>query len=213
MERPFPPVSLRDPEALGLFEPAPQVVQWIEETFLKEDSPLFDKAHIHLSAANIAVLWTNVVNEKQMVPVVGTAEMPRPPTNGGKWARAKWEMQMRDWFGLDADRINFLLIFYAPYAAEVDDVEWCATVKHELSHCGQALDEFGNPRFTKDGWPVFAMKDHDFAGFLGNVRDFGPGAERNVEELVRIVQAGPPRISRARVAMACGTAGCNLRIV
>jgi hypothetical protein len=90
-------------------------------------------------------------------------------------------------------------------------MEWCATVKHELSHCAQ-VNEFGEPKFRKDGSPVFGMRDHDFAGFLGNVRDFGPEAERNVTELVKLVQAGP-RISRAKVAMACGTAGCNLRIV
>jgi len=211
MERPYPPVHLRDPEALGTFEPAPQVVQWIEETFLNDKSPLYDEAHVHLNAATIAVLWTDVVNEKQMVPVVGTAEMPRPPSSGGKWARAKWEMQMRQWFGLEWKRITFLLTFYAPYAAEVDDVEWCATVKHELCHCAQEF-EFEAPKFRQDGTPVFGLRDHDYGGFLGTVRDFGPGAERNVPELLEIVRAGP-RISRARVAMACGTAGCGLRIV
>jgi hypothetical protein len=211
MDRPCPPKHLRDPNATGLFVPAPEVVAWIEETFLNENSPLYDEAHDHLTAATIAVLWTDVVNEKQMVPVVGTAEMPRPPSSGGKWARARWEMQMREWFGIEWKRITFLLTFYAPYAAEVDDVEWCSTVKHELCHCAVEM-EFGNPKFREDGTPVFGIRDHDFGGFLSTVRDFGPEAERNVPELIEIVRSGP-RISRARVAMACGTGKCELRIV
>lgn len=210
LKRPLPPPRLREPHALGIFEPAPEVVEWIRATFLDEDSPLYDSGHAHLNEANIKALWTDALNIKQQVPVVGTAEMPRPPQSGGKWARAKWEMQMRQWFGFDADRIDFLITLYAPYAAEVGDLEFCATVKHELCHCAQALDEFDQPKWRKDFSPVYAIKDHDFGGFLDVVRDFGPGAERNVPELVEIVRAGP-RISRARIAAACGT--CGLRLV
>src|SRR4051812_15817098 len=109
MDRPYPPAHLREPEALGIFEPAPQIVEWIEGTFLNESSPFFDEAHLHLTQAKLGALWTNVTNVKQMVQVVATAEMPRPPMSGGKWARAKWEMQMRDWFGIEAPDIDFLL--------------------------------------------------------------------------------------------------------
>ena len=210
LKRPFPPDRLRQPEALGIFEPAPQVVEWIAATFLNEGSPLYDEGHVHLAEARIAVLWTDVVNSAKMVPIVGTAEMPKPPQNGGKWARAKWEMQMRGWFGLEAQSIDFLITLFAPYAAEASDMEFCATVKHELSHCAQALDEYEQPKFRQsDNRPVFAIRDHDFAGFLNVVRDFGVGAECNVPELIEIVHHGP-RISGAVIAAACGT--CHLRI-
>src|SRR6266404_4575701 len=211
MDRPNPPDQLRYSEALGVFEPAPQVVEWIEATFLNEQSPLFDESHRHLKQARLAALWTNVANVKQMVQVVGTAEMPRPPMTGGKWGRGKWEQQMREWFGIDFEDIDFLLTFYAPYAAEVSDLEFCAVVKHELCHCSQELDECEAPKFRKtNGLPVFAMKDHDFAGFLDVVRDFGATSERNVTEIVKLVNAGP-RIASIDIRRACGT--CMLKAV
>lgn len=205
MDRPYPPLSLRRPDETGIFEPAPELVEWIGATFLSEESPLYDEGHLHLTQATFGALWTNVTNIKQQVQVVATAEMPRPPTTGGKWGRAKWEMQMRDWFGLGWKNINFLLTFYAPYMAEAEDMGFCAVAKHELCHCSQELDEFEMPRFRKsDGLPVFAMKDHDFAGFLDVVRDFGPMSERNVPEIVRLVNEGP-RIATVDVRRMCGT--------
>ncbi|HEX8708039.1 MAG TPA: putative metallopeptidase [Pyrinomonadaceae bacterium] len=94
---------------------------------------------------------------------------------------------------------------------EAGDLEFCSTAKHELCHCAQAVDEYEQPRFRRvDNRPIYAIKDHDFSGFLSNVRDFGPGAERNIPELLEIVRLGP-RISAAAVAAACGV--CRLRIV
>jgi hypothetical protein len=204
-------VHLREPGATGLFEPAPQVVEWIADTFLNEKSFLFDERHSHLARANIAALWTDVLNVTKMLPVIGTAEMPRPPQSGGKWARAKWEMQMGQWFGLEAPKIDFLITLYAPYAAEASDLEFCATAKHEICHCAQDVDEYEQPGFRKsDNRPVFAIREHDFGGFLSVVEYFGASAERNVPELVETVRKGP-RISAVAIAGACGT--CMLRIV
>lgn len=209
MERPRPPKHLWEPEALGTFEPAPQVVEWIHATFLNEKSPLYDVSHAHLLEANIGVLWTDVVNESKMVQVLGTACMPRPPM-GGKWSRAKWELQQRQFFGLNAHALDFEITLYAPYSAQCSDVGFCSVIKHEISHCAQALDEYEQPRYTgKEQRPVFCLKDHDFAGFLGNVRDFGAGAERNVPELIKLVEAGP-RIAAADIAGVCGH--CHLRL-
>ncbi len=211
ISRPLPPPHLQEIESLGAFEPAPDVVEWIHATFLDEKSPLFDESHLHLLSANIGVLWTNAVNVTKQVAVVGTAELPKPHPALGKWGKARHEWQMRQWFGGLAVNLDFLITLYAPYMMSAGDMEFCAIAKHELCHCAQALDRFQQPKFRKsDGRPVFAIRDHDFAGFLANVRDFGPGAERNVPELIEVVKAGP-RIASIDVSRMCGT--CLLRAV
>lgn len=187
-----------------MFESSPQLVDWIHWTFLDEDSPLYDSGHDHLNSANIGALWTNVPMVSKMVPVIGTAQIPRPPQGVNRWERAKWEMQQRQLFGPEALDLNFVITLYAPYSIQASDLEFCSDVKHELCHCAQDEDEFG-PKFRKkDNRPVFAIRDHDFAGFLSNVRDFGAGAERNVPELIETVKLGP-RIAAADITRMCGT--------
>lgn len=205
MTRPYPPEQLLDPELFhGLYLPAPDVVEWIEKTFLDDESPLFNEEHIHLKEASIGVLWTNDANAKLGRAVVGQAEMPL--FRCGRWQKGRQEQQMREWFGSTPE---FLITIDARYAAQASDAEFCALVEHELYHCGQERDEYGVPKFTKDGFPKFTMRGHDVEEFVGIVRRYGAGNAAG--DTAKMIEAAkkPAEIAQADIAHMCGT--CMLK--
>jgi hypothetical protein len=200
--RPLPPEYLCNFGGAS-FERAPELEIWLAETFLHETSALHNEDHQHLRSARIGCLWTDADNCAKQVTIAATAEIPRPPTTGGAWGRARWRYQMRGWFGLEAERLDFLLTFSAPLAVMSGDAEFCARMEHELYHCAQKLDEFGSPRFSREtGLPLYTLRDHDFAGFLGVARRYG-AVERNVAELARILKDAPALVGD-EIARACG---------
>lgn len=192
-------------EPLPIFEPAPDVLDWIRRTFLDEDSPLYNEEHKHLQDAQLAVLWTSYPNRRQGMTVLGQAEMPA--FRCGAWQKGRQEQQLVEWFG---DIPDFLITLYAPYCAQATDREFCALVEHELTHCGQARDEYGNPKFKRDtGEPVFAMRGHDVEEFVGVVRRYGPTSQA-LQDMVAAVQDGP-EVAGINIARACGS--CQLKAV
>ncbi|HVR48145.1 MAG TPA: putative metallopeptidase, partial [Pseudorhodoferax sp.] len=89
------------------------------------------------------------------------------------------------------------------------DAEWCALVEHELYHVGQEMDEFGAPKFTREGMPRLCIRGHDVEEFVGVVRRYGVGdPDGAIGRLARAAGA-MPEIGRANIAGACGT--CLLR--
>ena len=190
----------------GSFVPAPEVRDWIIAAFLEKDAPFFNADHQHLLHASIGVLWTNVDNIKQMRSVVGQAEMP--VNRGGKWQKARADLQLVQWFRLIPD---FVITLSAPYCAIADDASFCALVDHELYHCAQDIDHFGAPKFHREtGLPVFAIRDHDVTEFVGVVRRWGSrAAGAGVEELVQAAQKDP-EFAAAQIAAACGTCHAGL---
>lgn len=201
-DRPYPPedlVTFSDMEMMDRFIPAPDVLAWIEETFLDEDSAMFNMDHAHLRDAALGVLWTNCDNSRNMRSVIGQAEL-MPPMAMGKWQRARAIQQVEEWFGGMPD---FLLTFSAPAAHGMDDASFCALVEHELYHCAQKLDDFGMAKFKQDGSPSFAIRGHDVEEFVGVVARYGaidPGVAAMVE-----VAGRRPLMGAASIAGACGT--------
>ena len=201
--RPRPPAELVALTGRNLFEPAPELVDWIEAAYLSETGMLFTSEHGHLPGAKIACLWTNCENSRQQRRIVGQAEIPPGPPRGGKWARARVEFQLEQWFG---DIPDFLLTFDALYANDIDDATLCALVDHELFHCAQDTDDFGMPKFNKvTGLPSYCIQGHDVEEFVGVVRRFG--IEAGAGDAVDFVMAaaGKPEIAPAALAQACGT--------
>lgn len=184
------------------FVPAVDLAEWAVSTFIVDGAPLENPDHRHLKAARIGMLWAYEPNSRGMVAIVGQAEQPM--FQGGKWRRARQEQQLLEWFG---ELPDFIITIDAAYAAICDDGTFCATVEHELLHCGQALDKFGQPRFTKDGRPVFAMRSHDVEEFVGIVERYGAG--RGAGRTFDLVEAAKkrPTITEAQIVGACGT--CN----
>lgn len=207
--RPLPPPELAEEWPMR-FLPAPDVRDWILEAFVDPAGPLHNPDHEHLASAEIGVVWTNAyagaqgrAATGQRLMVAGMAEMPQ--LKGRAWIRTRQEFQLEQWFGRIPD---FVITLFAPAAADADDASFCALVEHEVYHCGQAVNEFGAPRFNREtGRPIFALRGHDVEEFVGVVRRWGAGASSpNVEELVRAAQQ-PPEIAAAALELACGVCG------
>jgi hypothetical protein len=201
-ERPYPPEELLDEDAPPfLFEPAPEVVTWIRQTFLDELSPVHNPEHLHLECAKLAVLWTNCPNSRLGKGIAGTAER-LGGGQGGKWQKARALLQFYEWFGHLPD---FLITLDAANADSLDDASFMALVEHEMYHCAQALDEERLPSFDEDGLPKFRLVGHDFEGFHGVTRRYGIGAaEAGVVKLIEVAR-NAPEIARAEIAGVCGT--------
>lgn len=194
----MPPSDL---DLFGEFRPAPELAAWAHAAFIDENGPLANPDHAHLRAASIGFLWTNVPNGRHMKAIAATCELGKPQGQG-KWAKARSEMQIRNWFGGEPD---FIITVWTGYALVCDDVEWLALIEHELSHAGQDQDEFGAPKFKKSGAPCFAIKGHDFEEFVGVVRRYGATSPA-LREAVSAINRGP-EIGDVRITRACGT--CN----
>ena len=198
------PAELSEPG--GQFIPCPKTLKWLQETFLTPDSPFYNVEHDHLNSANLGVLWTNVPNERHMRRIVATAELAKPPTSLGKWAKARHEQQVEEWFHPPTAGLDFIITLYAPYFAGAAPIEQLATCDHELYHCGQKKDIFGLPLFSKkSGRPILGLRGHDVEEFVGIYRRYGYQA--GAGESIALVETarGKPEISPARISGMCGT--------
>jgi hypothetical protein len=196
--RPQPPASVADDEP-ERFEPAAAFADWIRETFIAADGPLSNPHHEHLLDARLGVLWTNAIHVRQMRSILATAEIPQ--TMGGAWKRGRAEQQLRDWFHCEPD---FVLTFYGPEVATLDDRSFCALIEHELYHCAQAKDEFGGPKFHREtGAPIYAIRGHDVEEFTPVVERYGPTSSA-VQDIVDAANS-TPLLGDGPIDIACGT--------
>jgi hypothetical protein len=193
-----------------MFERDAALEDWIKAVFLAEDGPLFDPGHAHLNEATLGCLWTNVSLIVKGQRKVGMAEKPRPPQGANGWIKGRWEQQMHGFFGGIPD---FILTFDALYVAEASDRVWCALVDHELRHCVQEADEFGEPKFNREtGKPTLGIKGHDVEEFVATVRRFGVEAGAGETIDLVIAAARPCEVSDTAIARACGGGCCALKV-
>jgi hypothetical protein len=200
LERPLPRAGGHLPDA---FWPAPEVEEWFRAVFLDPDSPLYNPEHEHLNSARVGVLWTTAECVRQMKRVVGQVELPKPHPALGKWAKSRWEYQIRQWFG--RQELDFLMTLDAPHCAGLSDLGFCALVEHELYRCAQKLDAFGLPAFNlRTGRPKFAIKGHDVEEHVGIVRRYG--ARAGAGETLALVETARkrPEVSSVEFAGSCG---------
>lgn len=203
--RPLPPAEMVAFDGKA-FAPAPELAEWAKATFISTGAPLHNPDHEHLADAHIGFLWTTVGLTRHMHAIAGQAEIPR--AQGNKWVRGRAIQQLEEWFGEEPD---FLITLDANYARQCDDVTFCALVEHELYHCGQERNDFGLPKFTQTGEPVFGIRGHDVEEFVGIVRRYGVGAAAG--QTLALVEAarGKPEIAKAKITAACGS--CRALIV
>lgn len=198
--RPRPPASLlrslRDE-----IVPAPEVVTWLRAAFVSGNFKTKNPDHSHLQDATLGVLWTNIECRIGGCRVAGFAEMPS--VTGNLWKRARHDEQLIQWFGTVP---TFLITLDADISDSRDDISFCALVEHELYHCGQRLDEFGCPKFSRStGKPVFGMRSHDVEEFVPIHRRYGIWACAG--QSVAFVEAAkfPPLLGYADLGGVCGT--------
>lgn len=151
--------------------------------------PIVDKVlrmpeHRHLveNDARIEWLMRNEPKVKAGRQVLGTCY--RPKVNGELSGMFDWLLEV--YFGEFPD---FLITLDASYWAEATPLEREILVFHELSHAVQAQDQYGAPKFDKDGNPVFAIVGHDIEEFNQVVARYGAHSP-DVEAFVAAVQDG-----------------------
>lgn len=204
--RPQPSFSLSTEVDCPAFVLANPLREWMEATFLNPSSPVHNPEHAHLAHAEIGFLWTVVENSRKGRRIIGQCEEGKPQGAMGKWARARAEMQIKQWFGFVPD---FIITLDAEYCRACGDAEFMALVEHELYHAAQERDGFGAPKFSRaTGRPIFTIRGHDVEEFVGVVRRYGADAA-GVRAIVDAANR-PPEIARAQIAHACGT--CQLRV-
>lgn len=187
------------PEYVTRFEPDQAGLgAWARRYFIEPGTPLHNPDHAHLEQAHIGWLWTNGVAENRGRRIAGECRMPRPA--GSRWSQMMAEMQLVDWFG---DVPDFVITIDAELARTASDAAFCALIEHELYHAAQALGIFGEPRFTREGRPVFTMRGHDVEQFVGVVARYGMQAS-GVAEMVAAALTGPG-VQDGAVELACGT--------
>lgn len=114
-----------------------------------------------------------------------------------------WLDTMGGFFGEELP--DFLIRFWAESALEYDDASWSALVFHELKHLGQSEDEFGAPKFNRQGIPVWCINPHDIEEFSEVAEAFGIGAlGMSGRQFYEALRSGPT-VAPATVALACGT--------
>lgn len=197
----MPLIADVDPVDVQGFAPAPQLRDWAYATFIDDGAVLENPDHAHLRDADIGFLWAMIDNARRGRMVIGQAEPGTPQGAMGKWAKGRAEQQVTEWFGGVPD---FIITVHSPWWQQATDAEACALIEHELYHCAQEHDEFGQPKFSRQtGRPVYGMRGHDVEEFIGVARRYG-ATGAGVRDLVEAVNAGP-EIDLAEIAHACGT--------
>lgn len=198
MSRPYPPAKLVEEFAPYIkLIPAAGIMQWVTDNILDGNSELHNPDHAHLIDADIAFMWAASAFSKKGRTVLGQAE--EVMMRAGGWQKARMEQQMYEWFGHKPD---YIITLAADFCSQCSDMEFCALVEHELYHIAQDADEFGAPKFTRDGQPKLCMRGHDVEEFVGVVRRYGASAD--VQEIIDAASQ-PAEVAKINIARACGT--------
>ncbi|MCB8013380.1 hypothetical protein I7X33_08345 [Klebsiella pneumoniae] len=204
--RPYPPVNFTGENWLPYTRliPAAEIGEWVNQNILSEEGRIHNPDHAHLLDADVAFMWASGSFAKSGRIVLGQCEQVM--MRAGGWQKSRMEQQMHEWFG----RIpKFIITLAADYCEQCNDLEFCALVEHELFHIAQKVDEYGAPKFTKEGLPVLTLRDHDVNEFIGVVERYGAGApDSNINKMIKAAQSGPT-VSAVNIARSCGT--CLLR--
>lgn len=210
MNRPMPPAEIGNIEQGWplVFMPAHDMPEWVMKTFMNPDSKLYNPDHFHLFDAldeSIRFMWASIGYESKGRSVIGLTE--DLVFRAHKWGKWRQEQQMNEWFG--ASIPDFLITLDANYCAKCTDTEFCMLVEHEMYHIGQSYN--GDvPQFEKaTGRPKLEIRGHDVEEFVGVVRRYGAGNQK--EKLAQLVKAGnsKPEIAQVDIRRACGT--CLMR--
>lgn len=202
----MPPPEFAALDFEARFAPARDLGEWVRATFIAPGGDLHNPEHLHLQDADIAFVWASQGYVSKGRQVLGLTEDVVMAGRGNAWQRGRAEQQLAEWF----DRVpRFLITLDATYCAQCTDPEFCALVEHELYHCGHEHDEFGVPKFTKDGQPKLGIRGHDVEEFVGVVARYGVGSPDGYLGRLILAAAKGPSVAPIRVAQACGT--CLLR--
>lgn len=202
------------PQAEGpaFFSRAPDVEEWLVRSFIESDAPLHRESLAHLQVASIGVLWVRPQEKRRGKIVAGKAGLMKPPQSLFGWEKELWWHTMNGFFGAedsDSDEPqkvpDFLIRFWVEAALEYDDASWLALCFHELRHMAQEEDEFGAPKFNRQGAPVWTIRGHDLEEFSEVAEMFGVGAlGMSGKQFYEALRKGPT-VAQASITAVCGT--------
>ena len=193
----------------GVFEPALDLEEWVLSELLAEDRPLsnYDHAHLREGEARVGFLWATERYLTKGVRVLGTAQTGEP--TGKAWSAGRQRQQLAEWFGDVPDFLVTLDAWHARDAlAEGRPQNLLAVLEHELYHCAQDKTADGDPRFDRDGRPVWGIRPHDVEEFAGVVLRYGHEAQPDVAAFVEAVDHARehgPQVAAADLDGLCGT--------
>ena len=197
--RPYPPQEMFELDGPD-FVPCPELWNWIKQTFLDPDSPLFNEDHKHLidyQYPKIAVMWAAGGFEQKGRMVIGQAE--KVMINVGGWKKRRQEVQYEQWFGTQPE---YLITLDAYYGSQANDADFCALIEHELYHIGVERDEDGEVIYSDHtGLPKHYLAGHDVEVFFGEIRQHG--VDSSVQRLLEIAK-NAPFASETNIAACCG---------
>lgn len=81
-----------------------------------------------------------------------------------------FEQLLAQWLG---GMPAFLIVLDRDFWMESDQVTRAALLKHEMMHIKQEQDKYGDPKFDRDGNPVFGLIGHDLEEFNYIVAKYG----------------------------------------
>lgn len=198
-------LELPSPPAIGRgFAPAIELAEWAQATFIDSSGPLYNPDHEHLEMADLLCVWGPPLKSRGL-EVVGTAQMGKQQGGGGKRELLEW--LYTEWNG--GELPDFVITVSAAYVKNASPHAVCALIEHELYHCGQALDAYGQPRYTKHGLPIFALRGHDVEEFVGVVKRYGAVGEK-MNELEDALRNPVGRIGYERIEHA--VCGCGAKV-
>lgn len=195
MELPRPPEALLEQWEVPVFARSEEMEEFLRANWIEEGGLFPAEPFQHLQPARIGVLWAGtqapLANGGGRI-TAGMAEIfqPRPAK---RWIMDRQRAYMHTLFGFELP--DFVLTFDAQWwAAELVSIaSKLSTATHELCHCGQAEDAYGQPKVARQGpckgEPVWCIVPHDVEQFNLPVRWFGAEAA-HAAELVEAAQAG-----------------------
>jgi hypothetical protein len=201
---PPPPDEILDASP-GAVLPALELEAWVQSELLAPDRPLSNYDHDHLRSmeARMAFLWCNETLRRKGRRVLGTAQLGEP-SGGDAWTKALRRDHLQRLFGFVPDFLITIDAYFAERALESRlPQNLLAVVEHELYHCGQDTNSWGDPRYTPDGDPVWGIKPHDLEEFTGVARRYGAYNDA-IKEFVAAANAAP-EIGPVQLDGICGT--------
>lgn len=122
----------------------------------------------HLRHGEAVILFLMRADPKIKAQKAILGEMSLPRFQGGLAPLATW--MLAKVFGEIPD---FIMTLDQGWWTQAEPKAREALVFHELLHTAHALDKDGEPKFTPEGDPLWAMRDHDIAEFNDVVRRYG----------------------------------------
>lgn len=126
------------------------------------------EAHAHLKENEVLIEWLlkTDLKTKGGKQVIGAVHEPKVQGQ----LKDLFEMLLVRFFG---EMPQFVIVLDREFwnAASPRDRE--ALIWHELEHIKQAEDQYGAPKFTREGDPVYRLVEHDVAAFRSEVERYG----------------------------------------